>query len=110
MAITPTELYNKVLGVVKEQQEYTQALIYETIGLRHGVEQLVGGVTKTVTLEQAFPVGVNDYIIWRQVTETDGTYSEVEVISKSNDSFQVKAPRDCTFEYITTKPEINIQP
>jgi hypothetical protein len=110
---TPAELYNGVVGVVKEQQEYTQALIYETVGLRWGEVELVGGAAPvTVTLNQPFATGVTDYVIWRQAYTAEEEQSEVVIIpgSQTETSFQVWAPQNVTFKFITTFPTITITP
>ena len=111
--MTPAELYTAVEGVVKEQGEWNQTLIYETLGLRWGEETLVGGAAPvTVTLNQPYDSGIVDYLIWRQVYDTSGAQSEVIIVagSQTETTFQVWAPNDCTFKYLTTYPTIDITP
>lgn len=111
--MTPAELYSKVVGVVKEQQEYTQTLIYETLGLRWGEVNVLANTPTTITLNQPYESGVMDYMIWRQVRKLDDD-QEIEVViipgSQSETSFQVWCPENCKFSYITTYPTINIVP
>ena len=107
--ITPAELYDKVVGVVQEGEEYNQALIYETLGIRWGSQAVIGGAAPiTITLNQPYESGVIDYMIWRQVNTAEGEQSEVVIVdgSKTETSFQVWAPQDVTFEFITTYPTI----
>lgn len=108
--ITPEELYNKVVGVVKEGAEYTQALIFNHLGINSGEESLVAGVETDIALAQAFDTGVTDYEIWRQVEASGGEMTDVEIISKSEASFRVKASINCTLRYLTTYPNLDIQP
>lgn len=111
--VTPAELYTKVVGVVKEGEEYNQTLIYETLGLRFGEEDVVGGAAPiTVTLDQPYATGVTDYVIWRQVKTSDDEAIDVVIVpgSQTETSFQVWAPKTCTFKYITTHPTITIVP
>lgn len=106
---TPAELYAKVVEVVQEGEEYNQALIYETLGIRWGEQAITGGAAPiTITLNQPFKAGVTDYQIWRQVYTAEGEQSEVIIVdgSKTNTSFQVWAPQDVTFKFITTLPII----
>jgi len=107
--MTPAELYAKVVEVVKEGEEYNQTLIYETLGIRWGEVTLVGGAAAvTVTLNQPYDAGITDYLIWRQVYATSGEQSEVIIVdsSKSETSFEVWAPQDCSFKFMTTYPTI----
>lgn len=110
MALTPTELYDKVVGVVKEGAEYTQALAFYHLGINNGEQALLAGVETNINLAQAFPAGVVDYEVWRQVYTAGGEKTDVEIISKSESSFRVKASIDCTLRYLTTYPNLDIQP
>ena len=107
---TPTELYNKVVGVVKEQQEWIQTLIYETLGLRWGEKEIPADTPTTITLNQPYAAGVTDYVIWREVRTSSGQEVEVVIVSgsKSETGFQVWCSKACTMKFITTKPTINI--
>ena len=107
--MTPAELYAKVVEVVQEGEEYNQTLIYETLGIRWGSQSIVGGAAPvTITLNQPYKSGVITYMIWRQVNTASGEQSEVVIVegSKTETSFQVWAPQDVEFEYITTFPTI----
>lgn len=106
MTITPQELFDKVTEVVNDGEQYNQALMYETLGVRWGEEQLAEAVETTITLNQPYSAGVTDYVIWRQVRTSDGTDIDVVVVpgSKTNTSFRVWAPMASTFTYLTTRP------
>lgn len=112
MTITPGELFTRVQGVVKEQEEYTQTLIYETLGLRWGEHNIPAGVATTITLNQPYADGVDDYEIWRQVRTSDDTDIDVVIIpnSKTHNTFQVWSSQAGTLSYMTTRPTINITP
>lgn len=108
--MTPTELYNKVVNVVKEGAEYTQTLIFHHLGINNGEQALLAGVPTDIVLDQPFPAGVTDYEVWRQVYAAGGEKTDVEIISKSEGSFRVQASIDCTLRYLTTYPNLDIQP
>ena len=107
--ITPAELFAKVTEVVNEGEEYNQALMYETFGVRWGEQAIVGGAAPvTITLNQPYKAGVTDYVIWRQAYTSEPEQSEVIIVegSQTETSFQVWAPQNVTFKFITTFPII----
>ena len=109
MGITPAELFAKVVEVVDEGEEYNQALMYETLGVRWGEQAIVGGAAPvTITLNQPYKSGVTYYVIWRQAYTSEPEQSEVIIVegSQTETSFQVWAPQDVTFKFITTFPII----
>ncbi len=109
MGITPAELYAKVVEVIDEGEEYNQTLIYETLGIRWGEQAIVGGAAPvTIVLNQPYKSGVTNYVIWRQAYTDEPEQSEVIIVegSQTETSFQVWAPQDVTFKFLTTFPII----
>lgn len=107
------ELYNKVAGVVDEGQEYNQALIYETLGLKRGFDIALPAATPTtITLDQPYAAGIVDYTIWTQVKTSEDEEIGVVIIpgSQTEASFDVWVPKACNFNYITLDPSIDIAP
>jgi hypothetical protein len=106
--LTPQQLLDKVKGVVEEQEDYTQTLMFERLGLRWGEVALTAGAVTGITLSQPFEAGVSNYQVWRQVYDATGEQSEVVITDKTNTGFNVEAPTDCTFKYLTTLPNLTI--
>ena len=107
--MTPAELLVKVGEVIQEQEEYTQALMFERLGIKNGEEVLAVGAT-VITFDLAFAAGVTDYEVWRHVYSAANPNEQTEVVisNKTTTGFTATVSEACTIRYLTTFPNLTI--